>query len=55
LEASREHYVGLFDAAPIGYLEVDRNGLVRNANLTAGSILGLDRQKLLGHALLNLV
>jgi len=48
LEASRQHYADLFDLAPMGYLSLDRNGCIREINLTGAAMLGRKRTHLLG-------
>ncbi|MGE0493866.1 MAG: ATP-binding protein [Vulcanimicrobiota bacterium] len=48
LEAARDRYRDLYQHAPIGYLEVDSEGLVVAANLTVSSMLGRSREELLG-------
>ena len=48
LEAVRRKYVALFDRAPVGYVTLDGDGIIENANLTAGSLLGIERASLLG-------
>lgn len=50
LEQSRTKYAELFDFAPVGYLVFDPNGLIVEANLTATSLLGIERSRLLGKA-----
>jgi diguanylate cyclase (GGDEF)-like protein/PAS domain S-box-containing protein len=47
LEAARDRYVDLYDFAPNGYLTIGESGLIREANLTAATMLGLERRKLL--------
>src|SRR5258706_16284837 len=47
LEASRQHYADLFDLAPMGYLSLDRNGCIREINLTGAAMLGRKRTHLL--------
>mgnify|MGYP006283569943 FL=1 len=47
LEQSRAKYADLFDFAPIGYLVLDRDGIIREANLTAAKILGVERRRLM--------
>ena len=47
LVASREKYFDLYDLAPVGYLTISENGLILEANLTAASLLGLERAHLI--------
>ena len=47
LEASHAHYLDLYMYAPIGYCMFDREGLIREANITIASQLGIDREQLL--------
>jgi PAS domain S-box-containing protein len=42
LESSRDRFAQLYNQAPIGYLTLDHNGLVHEANLTAARLVGLD-------------
>ena len=50
LELSRacDRYKALFDAAPIGYLILDGSRMIREANITAASLLGTPRKDLVG-------
>jgi PAS domain S-box-containing protein len=48
LEVSRKRYVDLYDIAPVGYLLLDRNGFIHEANLTAAEIFGMPREQLRG-------
>jgi PAS domain S-box-containing protein len=48
LEVSRNKYVNLFDFSPISYFTLDPDGIIRQVNLSAGKILGIDRSKLIG-------
>jgi PAS domain S-box-containing protein len=48
LEESRGQYANLYDFAPMGYLTLDGPGRVIEANLTAASLLGIERGRLLG-------
>ncbi len=47
LEKSRRRYADLYDFAPIAYLTISDKGLITEANLTAGSMLGVDKGHLL--------
>ncbi|SJZ80703.1 PAS domain S-box-containing protein [Trichlorobacter thiogenes] len=47
LERSRTIFSELYDFAPVGYVTLDRHGLIQEANLTAARMLGTDRQMLI--------
>jgi signal transduction histidine kinase/ActR/RegA family two-component response regulator len=49
LEQSRDRYRDLYEFAPVGYLTLTRSGLVADANITAATLLGIDRQALKNH------
>ncbi len=55
VEGERERYRALFEEAPSAYLVTDREGLVRQANLRASALLGVDRQWLAGKPLASFV
>jgi PAS domain S-box-containing protein len=46
LEESRERYFSLYDIAPVGYLTINKKGLILEANLTVYSLLGMPRGSL---------
>ena len=43
LDAARARYFDLYDLAPVGYCSVSEPGLIIEANLTAATLLGLER------------
>jgi len=46
MEAGLEKYSELYDFAPVGYLTLDRDGAIHEANLTAAGLLGIPRAPL---------
>ncbi|MFA6033976.1 MAG: EAL domain-containing protein [Myxococcota bacterium] len=46
LETARARYFDLYDLAPVGYVTVSGSGLVLEANLTAATLLGVNRESL---------
>ncbi|MFL5735161.1 MAG: GAF domain-containing protein, partial [Chloroflexia bacterium] len=51
LDELRARYSELYDSAPVGYLTLDRRGLVLEANLTAAGKLAVERDELIGSPL----
>src|SRR6185503_11022846 len=51
LEAARDRYIDLYDFSPAGYLTLDRHGKIVQANLRAGTLLGINRKDLIGQPL----
>jgi PAS domain S-box-containing protein len=50
VEAGLEKYSDLYEFAPVAYLTLDHGGTIQEANLTAASLLGIERSRLLkGH------
>jgi PAS domain S-box-containing protein len=47
-ETALEKYAELYDFAPVGYLTLDHEGIIRSVNLTGASLLGIERSRLLG-------
>jgi PAS domain S-box-containing protein len=52
LEESRDRYADLYDFAPMGYMTLDRSGVITEINLTAVGMFGLQRGNLIGSPLL---
>jgi PAS domain S-box-containing protein len=48
VEAGLERYTDLYDFAPVGYLNLGRDGAIRQVNLTASLLLGVERAQLAG-------
>jgi PAS domain S-box-containing protein len=51
IEKSRDRFVDLYDLAPVGYLTLDDRGVIKESNLTCASLLGVERDGLLGRPL----
>ena len=51
LAVSQARYFDLYERAPIGYLTVNKEGLIEEANLAAASVLGVSRSVLIKQAL----
>jgi two-component system, cell cycle sensor histidine kinase and response regulator CckA len=49
LEAARNEYSDLYDFAPVGYFTVSEKGMIAAVNLTGASMLGVERQRLIGN------
>ena len=55
LADAHDRYLDLYEYAPVGYLTVDERFVVQQANLTAATMLGLERGKLVNTPLLKFV
>ncbi|MEO5955145.1 MAG: PAS domain S-box protein, partial [Nitrospiraceae bacterium] len=51
LQAVRDRYMDLYDFSPAGHLTLDVQGTIVEANLRAGTLLGINRNKLIGQPL----
>jgi PAS domain S-box-containing protein len=51
LEQTQRKYLDLYDYAPVGYITFDPNGIILEMNLTASSMLGEPRRRLVGRTL----
>ena len=47
VEETRNRYIDLYELAPVGYLTLDENGRILEANLTAAVQLGIERSGLI--------
>lgn len=55
LESARDRYMNLYDFSPAGHLSLDTHGTIVDANLRAGTLLGIDRVVLIGQSLASLI
>lgn len=55
IEQTRDRFVELYEFAPHGYVTLDRQGVIRQCNLTASALFGRTRPSLEGIPLLNFV
>lgn len=51
METALEKYTDLYDFAPVGYLTLDAEGNIRESNLAASSLLGIERSALVNRRL----
>ena len=47
LEEARDRYIDLYEFAPVGYITINREGLISEINLTGSALLAVDRTKLI--------
>ncbi|HEY5119542.1 MAG TPA: PAS domain-containing protein, partial [Anaerolineales bacterium] len=55
IESSRDRFSLLYDLAPVGYVTLDAEGGVHEANLTTAALLNVDRRDLVGNKLTRFV
>lgn len=55
LEQSRDRFRELYDFAPVAYFTFDAHGRVQEVNLTGATMVGRDRERILGLPFLDLV
>lgn len=48
VEKTLERYTDLYDFAPVGYLTLDRSGVINALNLAGAQLLGIERARLIG-------
>jgi two-component system, cell cycle sensor histidine kinase and response regulator CckA len=48
LEKTRDKYSHLYDFAPVGYFTVSEKGIIKEVNLTGASLIGIERNALIG-------
>lgn len=48
LQKARDRFASLYDLTPVSYVTLDREGIIREANLTAAQLLGDNRADLIG-------
>lgn len=53
LEDSRDRYARLYHQAPVGYLSLDRRGIIQYVNQTFARLVGWESSDLIGQALAN--
>jgi PAS domain S-box-containing protein/putative nucleotidyltransferase with HDIG domain len=51
VESTLEKYTDLYDFAPVGYITLDRNGVISAVNLSGADLLGVKRSGLIGRNL----
>lgn len=47
MEEARDRYADLYEFAPVGYITLNRKGMINEINLTGAALLGVDRTKLI--------
>ncbi|MEI7843838.1 MAG: PAS domain S-box protein, partial [Gallionellaceae bacterium] len=55
LEVARDRYIDLYEFAPVGYLTLNEHGMITEINLTAVTLLGWERSKLINKSLRTLI
>jgi len=55
LQVERANYFDLYDQAPVGYLSLDKQGNILQANLTVANLLGMERSDLIARPFSGLI
>lgn len=53
--ATNDKYTSLYNFAPVGYITIDKNGIITDGNITSSKMLGYDRINLLMKPLTNFI
>ena len=48
MEESKKHYATVIDYSPVGYVLLNEQGVITDANLTVAAMLGLEKEKMVG-------
>jgi diguanylate cyclase (GGDEF)-like protein/PAS domain S-box-containing protein len=49
MEEARDRYLDIYETAPIGYITINRGGLISEINLSGSVLLGSDRNRIINH------
>jgi PAS domain S-box-containing protein len=55
MEEARDRYLDFYEFAPVGYITLNRDGLITEINLTGSVLLGVERFRLISRRLSNYV
>ncbi len=55
LEQSRQKYADLYDFAPTGYFVINKKNVIKEANLTVQTLVGIEKQNLIGASFIDCI